>query len=711
MYYYKKGTALALHLCGTRNAERFYFRIKDYYNISCFLTDDIVNSNSQINNIPLYNFKEYIAGKSKNKEKIIFVTTRPEQQSEKIIFLKDKGYEVIDDFIFSAFCEENHVSLELLFSLFQDENELVRIVKKLANGRKICILNGNCQIGAIKQYLTHCKKFTNDYLILDIPLVYNINSTNIKIFDSKKVFDICDLIISQPISDKNKFSEKASNEYLFNIVNIDCKKVLITKASFTGYHIQYTNAVNNLSKVAGKAVITYGDKFINEFIERGYSRNIISELLKSRNLLSEKQIRENFDYAFKKSFEMERECDVKIMDFVYENYKNEILYYSFNHPKDKVIKYLAVRLLEYLGYKNAEFYGENFIEALDIMSNQQQPVYPCVYDYLGIEYKNENVIYTEKNNMANYAAMSFSEYIEFYCNLYNKPVTGTEKKTISIFGCCASREMFNYSDKFIVNTYIMRNPLSTLFSPALNLNENIKCENVSDFLNRMLRFDFNKTALTEFFKITSDYCLIDFGDMRYDYYEFQSTGACISKNAEATKVINRLCASDRDGKLKYTIHSIKEITEEEVDCLINLFCDRLLANYAPSQIILNRIHLARKYVPSQGPKCEICNFPSDDWTIGREDIIKKFEDKFITRIPDILILDFPDENLMLSDERHYLGNKHPFHWIPEIYDAKIRYLASLLDEENDKAFEEIKKNLIAHEFERYSNIGGKNNEL
>lgn len=51
----------------------------------------------------------------------------------------------------------------------------------------------------------------------------------------------------------------------------------------------------------------------------------------------------------------EKYCDIKITDFIEENYKEEQLFYSPNHPNERLINEYVNRMIEYLGYKRRRF--------------------------------------------------------------------------------------------------------------------------------------------------------------------------------------------------------------------------------------------------------------------------------------------------------------------------------------------------------------------
>ena len=73
----------------------------------------------------------------------------------------------------------------------------------------------------------------------------------------------------------------------------------------------------------------------------------------------------------------EEECDVSVSDYIEANWKDDILFYSMNHPKRKVLSHLASQILDNLNQRTVALKGN--YEHLD---NTRLPVYKSVKDVL-----------------------------------------------------------------------------------------------------------------------------------------------------------------------------------------------------------------------------------------------------------------------------------------------------------------------------------------
>ena len=101
---------------------------------------------------------------------------------------------------------------------------------------------------------------------------------------------------------------------------------------------------------------------------------------------------------------------------------------------------------------------------------------------------------------------------------------------VNIFGSCYTRELFNYSQNHEVNCYVLQQSLFTLFSNPLPLRlEDARSVDNTNFMNRMMYYEFNKLGLKSVLESESDKLVIDFADCRYDIYEIE--------NVEGSRII------------------------------------------------------------------------------------------------------------------------------------------------------------------------------
>ena len=90
-------------------------------------------------------------------------------------------------------------------------------------------------------------------------------------------------------------------------------------------------------------------------------------------------------------------------------------------------------------------------------------------------------------------------------------------KNIDIIGTCFSRELFNQTNQYKVNTYLMQQSIYTLNSNPYNISiEEISTKDNYMFKNRMIYYDFNKIAFNKLSQNPSEYLLIDLTDQIRD---------------------------------------------------------------------------------------------------------------------------------------------------------------------------------------------------
>ena len=87
-------------------------------------------------------------------------------------------------------------------------------------------------------------------------------------------------------------------------------------------------------------------------------------------------------------------------------------------------------------------------------------------------------------------------------------------RKVDIFGTCLTRELFNTTEEYAVNTYLMQQSIFTLFSDSLCVDENeIRSHDNYNFKNRMLYYELNKIALDNLLKNHTKYLVIDLADV------------------------------------------------------------------------------------------------------------------------------------------------------------------------------------------------------
>jgi len=249
---------------------------------------------------------------------------------------------------------------------------------------------------------------------------------------------------------------------------------------------------------------------------------------------------------------------------------------------------------------------------------------------------------------------------------------------INIFGSCYSRELFNYSNKYEVNCYVLQQSLFTIFSNPLPIKlEDARSVDNTSFMNRMMYYEFNKLGLPSILENDSEKLVIDFADCRYDIYEIenlQGSKIIYTHDARATfdNIMNQ--AQYANLKRKY-VNVVNDLSNKELNNIMKRFCNEILKKYKPENIILNKMRMAKWYYENNKKIDFINNFH-----LSREPFIHKIETLFLKYIPNCKVL--KTRFLPIANINHRFGGPHPLHFEDIYYQYKMNVLDSLITNSN-----------------------------
>ena len=239
--------------------------------------------------------------------------------------------------------------------------------------------------------------------------------------------------------------------------------------------------------------------------------------------------------------------------------------------------------------------------------------------------------------------------------------------TFNIFGSCCSREIMNYSERYKVNAYVQQNPIHTIKSSPLIIDEEDTVSALnSAFIKRMIVANFNKTAIDLLMAQDSDYLMIDFADCRFGYYEFsEPEGVKVASTWNATLTLENL---KKKRKFKYKLNSPNTISEAEWDSYIEDFLSIIKTKYTEDRIVINEITFAEKYVIGT----EMKEYDKNGIELSAKPLIEMIEAKVQEKLPGARVLKrLPNA---LGNVYHPYGNI-PLHYANYVY----KYMAKQLD--------------------------------
>lgn len=284
--------------------------------------------------------------------------------------------------------------------------------------KKLVLLHGNCHLDVVESYLRSSDLFCERYAIYPNPRICFNTSKRIPLEVLKNV----DLWIHEDIQDKNGYGYGLSDNFLKSYIKKSAVEIIIPHLFGLGKLLfPYSGINKNNEALSNNAdengMFPHSDHLIDMCVERGFSVEKIIEYCMNENAMSEKEVTENFKLYMDKIRIREEKWDIKIYDFIKNNYKKRKLFFDIGHPTNIIFEYITKRILDILKIDNDI--------ATDVQLDWHEvPVYPTVKKFLQLECSEEEI---RKSKKAKRIAdkMDTQQYIReylFWC--YHMPVGG-----------------------------------------------------------------------------------------------------------------------------------------------------------------------------------------------------------------------------------------------------------------------------------------------
>jgi len=341
-------------------------------------------------------------------------------EKEMIDTLYKMGYKFGKDFMTPSFLDFNEINFPHLYKKTKEYGDIEtfnELLSSFCNGRKVVLIHGNCQTWWVKFYLKTNKEFTDKYIILSTPRICSKTCLqNFIELNEFNLFNYVDLFITQQISDKNRFALELSTNSIISLLRPDCQIVKISNLYFSGYFPQSKSCeILILSDLieSEKGIFPFGDSNIDKFLSMGYKTEEIISMLKNEDFYTKEFLEERAKNEIETFRKIEEPVDVKMADYIEENYKKELLFLSSNHPIAKVIMELTRRLLAYLGNENIEVY----YTVSDILKGRDEILYPSVIKAFNLDKNYNYMMYYLHKSIDDSLVYSFDNYIRAYIGM------------------------------------------------------------------------------------------------------------------------------------------------------------------------------------------------------------------------------------------------------------------------------------------------------
>lgn len=243
--------------------------------------------------------------------------------------------------------------------------------------KKLAVAYGNCHMSAVKSYLEQEEMLQNIYGFYPLLPIQNIED----IQEHDQVFERADLFLYQPIRKENRYGECYVSINILPKVSKKAKCIAIPNLyGMPGClfpQLERPSDVNELFCMFNNGV----DIKIYESFKNGMDVDAINHRIMFGGFYSDEEIQEGWNEFIDKLIQREQQWDIKISDYILDNYKTEKLFAEPWHIMPILAREIAQRTLYALGIKtNIDYLIESDLDIYEVF------IYEDVKRALGIEY-------------------------------------------------------------------------------------------------------------------------------------------------------------------------------------------------------------------------------------------------------------------------------------------------------------------------------------
>lgn len=302
-----------------------------------------------------------------------------------------------------------------------------KIATAIYANKKIALFYGQCILRDIHQCIVQVPAFTKEYISVFTQTTKGQAVVNNRLLYYLK--DICDVYVYTPkILDRDSAYSLSKHD-----LPDECKIVSVSNlvmplywpeidGKLDGYNEYYIYSYNSRrDSEFYHTLYRKSDLNINKMVSEGKTTREIVECLTLEEFYSEKQVKRNTNTTLKMIDIAEKDVDVKIADYIRNNYKKIMLFQNYIHPNKCIIWEYVRRILNVLGVSIEEINCLENESPLHIHQGGDVPIYPSVAKYMELEFVNEKTQY-EIITGNGLVYMTFAEYTEHYVEYTRKAI-------------------------------------------------------------------------------------------------------------------------------------------------------------------------------------------------------------------------------------------------------------------------------------------------
>lgn len=239
------------------------------------------------------------------------------------------------------------------------------------------------------------------------------------------------------------------------------------------------------------------------------------------------------------------------------------------------------------------------------------------------------------------------------------------KKTVSIIGCCVSRNIF-YTPQcqavFEVDNYAFQITPYSMFDEPLNVPYDKLCEvEKRPFARKTLDYNINKNIFQDFENKKSDYIVVDLMACSFILSEVGfNNKKTIVRMGQGVNSLENMKSNKwfADNEFSYKLRRFSEIDSNYVKEGLDKFIEWISSVYRREQVVVCRPYIPYKYIDNN---LNVVSYPESKIKCFEEDALNVSEltEYMIRKLTGCLVCDFPRDMIA---EAYLFSEGAPYHY-------------------------------------------------
>lgn len=229
------------------------------------------------------------------------------------------------------------------------------------------------------------------------------------------IINKCDIIITQPINDNYRDVDYLSTSYIIKNKKTNCKLIIFDSCYFNFYYFDLTYKMFN-NDVLHKPIDYHynamiecynnnksADYYINNFVN-----NLDLKTSEELDTIAENSLKE-LQNRYKNNKEKYNDQNMYVIgtyEYIKNNYKDKLLFYSMNHPTKYLIQFICERIIDILQIRNTINYN------IDTLNNPKCILYKCISKNVNFDINNYKSLTLNLDNNEKITQLYYNTYKE-----------------------------------------------------------------------------------------------------------------------------------------------------------------------------------------------------------------------------------------------------------------------------------------------------------